>query len=134
MTGQYKKQDGNGFSLIEVVIAMMIGTIGLLALSGMLTRVMVNNTMSTDIAISTSLARQKIEQVKLTEYNYVVDQTEPNLDENGRTVSGGKYTRVTTVKDNEAAFNTKTVYVAVYFSPGAADSLKKCVITTIIYP
>ena len=52
----------------------------------------------------------------------------------GRQVTSGRYTRITEVKEGEAAFNTKTVDVMVYFSPTMEDTLKKALVSTIIYP
>ena len=134
MIRRRKKTNVRGFTLVEVVIAMLIGTVGLLALSGILVKVMTTNQRATDISIATALARQKIEQIKLTEYNSVNSQDEYSLDENGRERSGGKYTRLTRVTENAAGFNTKTVDVTVYFSPSIADTVKKAVVSTIIYP
>ena len=129
-----KRLNSKGFSLVEVVIAIMIGTVGLMALSGILVKVMTTNQMATDITIATALARQKIEQIKLTDYNYVVNEEENNLDANGNVISGGKYTRITQVTENAAGFNTKTVDVTVYFSRSETDTEKKAVVSTIIYP
>ena len=129
------RPDRKGFTLVEVVVAIMIGTIGLLALSGLLIKITVSNTRATDITIATALARQKIEQIKLVDYNYVVDEDENNLDANGNVVTGGgKYTRETRVTANVAAFNTKTVDVTVYFSPSKEDPIKKAIVSTVIYP
>ena len=128
------RPDRKGFTLVEVVVAIMIGTIGLLALSGLLIKITVSNTRATDITIATALARQKIEQIKLTDYNYVVDEDENNLDANGNVVTSGKYTRETRVSPNVAAFNTKTVDVTVYFSPSKEDPVKKAIVSTVIYP
>jgi len=129
-----KRPDKKGFTLAEVVIAIVIGTIGLMALSGILIKVITTNQLATDVSIATALARQKIEQLKLTDYTYVVDEDENGLDASGNVTSGGKYTRQTRIAENEAAFNTKTVTVTVYFSPSMADTLKKAVVSTIIYP
>jgi uncharacterized protein (TIGR02598 family) len=123
-----------GFSLVEITVALAIGAIGLLALSGIIVYTVNSNRYATDISIATALARQKIEQIKLTEYNYVVDQTEYNLDQNGSQVTSGRYSRVTDVRENEAGFNTKTVDVTVYFSPTMEDTVKKAIVSTIIYP
>ena len=123
-----------GFSLVEITVALAIGAIGLLALSGIIVYTVNSNRYATDISIATALARQKIEQIKLTEYNYVVDETEYNLDPNGNRVTSGRYSRVTDVRENEAGFNTKTVDVTVYFSPTMEDTVKKAIVSTIIYP
>lgn len=123
-----------GFSLVEITVALAVGAIGLLALAGIIVYTMNANRDATDISIATALARQKIEQIKLTEYNYVVDETEYNLDPNGNQVTSGRYSRVTDVRENEAGFNTKTVDVTVYFSPTMEDTVKKAIVSTIIYP
>ena len=125
-----------GFSLVEVTVALVIGSIGLLALAGILTYAMQSNRRATDISIATALARQKIEQIKLTEFNYVVDETETDLNENGVDVPGetGKFTRVTEITDDAYGANTKLVDVTVYFSPSEMDTLKQAVVSTIIYP
>lgn len=127
-----RRSGKKGFSLVEITVALAIGAIGLLALSGIIVHTVNINRYSTDISIATALARQKIEQIKLTEYNDVSSENEYSLDQNGNTVTSGRYTRMTTVA--ETGSNTKTVDVTVYFSPSMADTLKKAVVSTIIYP
>ena len=123
-----------GFSLVEITVALVVGSIGLLALAGIIVYTTNANRYATDISIATALARQKIEQIKLTEYNYVEGGTEYSLDQNGNPITGGRYTRVTEVLDDEPLENTKTVNVSVYFSPTMEDTLKKALVSTIIYP
>jgi len=129
-------KNDRGFSLVEVTISLVIGAIGLMALSGVLMYTMQSNRNATDITISTALARQKIEQIKLTEYNYVTGGTETDLNQNGVTVSGetGRYIRVTTVETDEAGPNTKTVTVTVYYGGSVSNDAKRAQISTIIYP
>ena len=129
-------KNDRGFSLVEITISLVIGAIGLLALSGVLMYTMQSNRNATDISISTALARQKIEQIKLTEYNYVVESTETGLDQNGVSVAGaeGKYIRVTEVAADEAGTNTKTITVTVYYGGSISNDAKRAQITTIIYP
>lgn len=129
-------KNDRGFSLVEITISLVIGAIGLLALSGVLMYTMQSNRNATDISISTALARQRIEQIKLTDYNYVVDGTETGLDQNGKSIAGaeGKYIRVTEVATDEAGPNTKTVKVTVYYGGSVSNDAKRAEITTIIYP
>lgn len=129
-------KNSRGFSLVEVTISLVIGAIGLLALSGVLIYTMQSNRMATDISISTALARQKIEQIKLTEYNYVTGSTETGLNQNGVRVAGeeGKYIRVTTVATDAAGPNTKTITVTVYYGGNTSNDAKRAQISTIIYP
>lgn len=125
-----------GFSLVEVTIALVIGSIGLLALAGILVYSMQSNRMATDLSIATSLARQKIEKIKLTGYNYVVDETENDLDAGGVSISGqiGRYIRVTEVTVDAAGPNTKTITVTVYYGGDTSNDARRAQIKTIIYP
>jgi prepilin-type N-terminal cleavage/methylation domain-containing protein len=125
-----------GFSLVEVTVALVIGAIGLLALSGILTYTIQSNRQATDISIATSLARQKIEKIKLTDYNYVVSETESDLDANGVYLVGqaGRYIRVTGVVANAAGPNTKTITVTVFYGGDTSNDARRAQITTIIYP
>lgn len=127
-------RDRQGFSLVEVMIAIVIGSVGLLALAGLLANVMSTNRRATDISIATALARQKLEQIKLTPYNNVSSQVETSLNPNGEQVGGGRYIRMTQVTENAAGHNTKTVSVSVFFSETPSDTMKRAVLTTIIYP
>lgn len=129
-------KNDRGFSLVEITISLVIGAIGLLALSGVLMYTMQSNRDATDISIATALARQKIEQIKLTDYNYVVETTETGLDPNGVSIAGeeGKYIRVTEVAVDEAGTNTKTITVTVYYGGSISNDAKRAQITTIIYP
>ncbi len=132
-TGRLRGREG--FSLVEVMLALMIGSVGLLALAGVLTYVLRSNREATDLSIATALARQRLEQVKLTEYNYVQDLHEYYLNENGvMDVQGGKYNRVTEVLVDQPAHNTKTVKVTVYYSPHMMNPERKAEVSTIIYP
>ena len=125
-----------GFSLVEITVALVVGAIGLLALSGILTYTMQSNRQATDISIATSLARQKIEKIKLTDYNYVINETENDLDANGVYTAGqiGRYIRVTDVVANAAGPNTKTITVTVFYGGDTSNDARRAQIKTIIYP
>jgi len=83
-----------GFSLIEVLIAMAIFSIGILAVAALVLSTTRNNTNGNILTQATMLARAKIEEKKraadagaLT----VGTETETNIDDQG--TSGGIYTR-----------------------------------------
>ncbi len=129
-------KSSRGFSLVEITVALVIGAVGLLALAGILAYSMQSNRQATDISIATSLARQKIEKIKLTDFNYVVNETENDLDPNGVYTPGqaGRYIRVTDVVTNAAGPNTKTITVTVYYGGSMSNDAKRAQIKTIIYP
>ncbi|HIE65107.1 MAG: prepilin-type N-terminal cleavage/methylation domain-containing protein [Nitrospira sp.] len=68
----------NGFTLIEVMIAMVILSLGLLGTLGMIATSIRGNAFSQQISIATSLATDKIEEMKNETYT-VLDQIPPPI-------------------------------------------------------
>jgi len=84
-----------GFSLIEVLIAMAIFSIGCLAVGTMILGTTRNNTNGNILTQATMLARAKIEETKrAADAGTLTDgqETETNIDEQGN--PGGIYTRI----------------------------------------
>ena len=59
----------NGFTLIEVMIALVIMLIGMLGVMGMQYYAVTGNTSSREMRIATSLSQDLIEQLKTTPYD-----------------------------------------------------------------
>lgn len=55
-----------GFTLIEVLIAMLIGTVGLLSLTALQTHALWNNCFANRLTQATHLARSKMEQLNVS--------------------------------------------------------------------
>ncbi len=101
-----------GFTLIDALMAILIISIGLLAMAQLLYGVMGTNESSTRITEATTLAQDKIEELKNTSYASIAAGSTPeaNIDAQGN--SGGNYTR-TTVVDDATLSNMKIIDVAV---------------------
>ena len=54
-----------GFSLVECVIAMVLLTVGFMGICGLLTTCVKQETLSTNLATANSLARSKMEELKV---------------------------------------------------------------------
>ena len=92
----------NGFTLIEVLIAIAVFSIGILAVASLQLANTKNNTTANIMTQATMLARAQIEQLKNEDITTSPDLTvgnhnDPNnpIDENG--AAGGIYTRTWTV-------------------------------------
>ena len=81
----------NAFTLLEVLIALGILSIGLLAIIGMLITTIKGNAGSKNLATATFLAEQKIEELKGAGFGNRSNGSETNIDPNGR--RGGIFTR-----------------------------------------
>ncbi len=96
----------SGFTLIEVMIAMMILTVGLLGVAGVVTAVINGNKLSEGITMATTLAQDKLEEMKDTNYD--------SLGSNSDTQQS-IYTRTWTTTADSPAAGMKTIQVTVQF-------------------
>jgi prepilin-type N-terminal cleavage/methylation domain-containing protein len=104
------KQDG--FTLLELVIAMGLFASGLLGLTLLTSSLMANNMTARHHAAATQLAQNKIEMIRQNAYSGIIDGTEPKMDASG-TFGSGVFTREVTVEENEdPAFKQVTVTVS----------------------
>ena len=98
-----------GFTLIEVLIAMAIFSIGILAVGTLVLSTTRNNTGSNILTQATMLARSKIEEKKREvdagTFSGVDDPTEYNIDSQG--LPGGIYTRECNVSSAGSAWQVE---------------------------
>ncbi len=99
--------DSSGFTLIEVLIAIIVLVIGLLGVAGMATTVITGNTLGREITTATTLAQDKIEELKSADYANITT---------GSDTRESVYTRTWTVTADSPVAGMKTVNVAVAFS------------------
>jgi Tfp pilus assembly protein PilV len=97
-----KRRGPRGFTLVEVMMAMLIAMVGLLGLLA-ITLVMGRGSMYTrNLSEASLLVQTKIEEIQSQANVTVAPATPPNgatvevLDNLGRVVSGGQFTRTTT--------------------------------------
>ena len=101
--------DSNGRTMIEVLIAMTLFTIGFLAIGTMLFSTVRNNTVSNNITQATMLAREKIEFLK----TLPVTQMEKHCsDDLGAEYLNGRFKRVCDV-DTSFSNTAKTIEITV---------------------
>lgn len=99
-----------GFTLIEVLVAVFILTIGLLGTAGLTTGIIRGNHYSKNITSATAAAQSQLESVKSSGYANAVAANFPT-----ETVSMGGMTfnRATTITSDSPAANMKTIAVVV---------------------
>jgi len=97
-----------GFTLIEVLIAMLILAIGLLSLATLATTVINGNAFSNKMTTATTRAQDKMEQLKNSSY--------ASLSSGGPETIQSIYTRQWTVTNDSPAANMKKIQVKVTWS------------------
>ena len=115
-----KLHDNNsGFTLIEVLVAMVILSVGLLGTAALITGIINSNKLSNRITTATVLAQDKMEEIKRIGYS---SENEP------RAVLSSPYNNyereVTGLDVESPAANMKTVTVTVYWESSKSVSLQ----------
>ncbi len=124
-------KNNKGFTILEVLVAISILTIGLLAVASMQVSAIRGNNLSTKVTCALALAEDKMEYLLGLDYNDPslqdrvlgnnadlstitsgsVDYEEPNIDEAG--AEGGLYRRIWNISDDDPEPNNKAITVIV---------------------
>lgn len=100
----------NGFSLIEVLVALVILSIGMLGLSRASVSLTSVNAINADRIVAASLIQDRLEAIKRAGYRATVTSY---TEEYGTIANYSGYRRATTMALNTPATNMKTVTVTV---------------------
>ncbi|MEI8173706.1 MAG: prepilin-type N-terminal cleavage/methylation domain-containing protein [Deltaproteobacteria bacterium] len=113
-----------GFTLIEVMIAIFLLAVALLGLASVTTSVIKGNSSSQTLTTATTLAKDKMEELKATSFTALSTTGSPDYASADGTVqasaSGSYYTRTWGV----AGTDPKTITVIVTWSFGRTVELK----------
>lgn len=122
-------EEKNGFTLIEVLIAIAVFSVGILAVASMQLWNTKNNTSGNIMTQATMLARAQIEQLKnVADVTTLTNGTDPNLiDESGN--PGGIYARSWTVTNPLGGNTSRLIEVTVNWNRRGQN--RSVVLTTI---
>lgn len=113
-------KNNDGFTLIEIMIAVFLLTTALLATVALTTTIIKSNALSQTATTATTLAKDKIEDLKATAYASLSGGTD-SWNAAG-TASGTYYTRTWTVTGTSP--NPKTITVTVNWPGNRSRQLK----------
>lgn len=117
-----------GFSLIEVLIGIVVLTIGLLGMLSLLIGIINGNKFSRDMTTATVLAKNKLEQIESLGY-YGISSTDTVESENYGSISNyPAFKRTTSIDTDNPASNMKKVAITVYWDSDAHS----CALQTIV--
>ena len=102
---RHRPISSRGFTLVEVLVAILILSIGLLAMVGMIGVAIQASAFSSKMSLATRSAQEKLEEIKSTPYANVTAGSEAE-DADG-------LTRSWTVADDTPIVNTKTIQATV---------------------
>jgi type IV pilus assembly protein PilV len=114
MTSKSLISTEEGFTLIEIMIALVVMSIGLTALAAVQISAIQGNAFSKRMTTVVSIADEKLEQIKSSSYVDIVSESSTQI-----TQSNMNFTRQVTVTNNSPLANTKTINVTVNWSEGS---------------
>ena len=103
-------RDKKGFTLLEVMITMLISTIGLLGLASMQVMAIKGNSFGQQMTVASTLAQNQLEEMRQNA-GALADGEDTVTDHNGIT-----YTRTWTVTPNTPQTNMNTVLINVVWT------------------
>ena len=117
----------SGFTLLEVLIAISILTVGLLGVAQMQIMGIQGNYFSGNTTAALALAEEQMEGLLGISYANVISGNDGNnpIDETGQ--AGGIYTRTWVVANNTPITDTKTVTVSVSWDNASHQISLSCI-------
>jgi len=112
----------SGFTLIEVMIALVILAVGLLALMTMQIVSIRANAFSSEMTYASMLAQSRLEQIRNMSYDSVQTINPDEIVSADATTKGISYTVRRTVATDSPAADMKTITLTVYWKGSPAGS------------
>jgi len=112
---QRVRQSEGGFTLIEVLVAIVILSIGLLGMASLTIGIIKGNKLSNDLTTATTLAQDKMEQIRNSGYSALPSSDTTDTEDYGEIPDYPQYKRVRDTDVDAPATNMKTVTVTVYW-------------------
>ena len=114
----------SGFTLIEVLIAIVILSVGLLGMAALTVGVINGNKFSNELTTATTLAQDKMEVIRLDGYSDVATEAKAPCDS-----PYAEYDREVSVSNDTPATNMKTITVKVYWDSDDHNVELKTILT-----
>ncbi|OGP81481.1 MAG: hypothetical protein A2Z08_05145 [Deltaproteobacteria bacterium RBG_16_54_11] len=118
----FLRRQSQGFTLIEVMIALVILASGLLALMTLQIVSIRANAFSSEMTYAGMLAQRRLEQIRNTAYDSITPGTVTDTVDPSDKTKGMKYTVETKVDNNTPATDMKTVTLTIKWTGSPAGS------------
>jgi Tfp pilus assembly protein PilV len=130
LTSLIKSRLSPGVTLIEVFVALIILTSGLLGIAGLTAATIRGNFFSKNVTSATAIAQTQLDAVENAGYFNVNTTNFPSTAVN-LTMGGVTFARTTTITTSSPGANMKTILVAVTWNE-AANAARSVSLSTIL--
>ena len=111
--------NNKGFTLIEIMVAIVILSVGLLGMASLTVGIIKGNKFSSNLSTATVLGQDKMEDIRRLGYSGT-SATTTTVTENYNTITDyGEYKRVTETTIDSPAAGMKTILVTTYWDSDA---------------
>lgn len=108
----------DGWNLIELMIALLIISVGLLGTAGLLSSIIRGNQISKNVTIATILAKDQIEYLSSRPYSELPSEDATETEDYNSIADYPTFKRVTRTYVDDPDINMKRVVVEVYYPAG----------------
>lgn len=115
----HRLRNPRGFTLLEILVALVILTLGLLGVAGLMAGIMQGNSFSNKVTTATTLAQDKLEDIRKLGFRGT-PATDTTVTENYNSIAGYRfYKRVTSIDVGNPSANMKLATVTVFWDSDA---------------
>jgi len=114
----YTELNDRGFNLIEVLVAMVILSVGMLGTASLIAGIVRANQASRNVTTATTLAQDKMEEIVKSGYAGISSTNTSVPEDYGSMPGYANYRRVTTIAVDTPGVKMKTVTVQVSWKTG----------------
>ena len=121
-------QDNRGFTLLEILVAVIVLSIGMLGMAGLTTGIMRGNLRSMRMTTAMTLAQQKMETIRGLGHSGTPMMDNTATEDYNSIANHQSYKRVTSIKVAKPAVGMKTVTVTVLWDGDARSTFLKTIL------
>ncbi len=123
-----KSRNEKGFTLLEILIAITVLSIGLLGMAGLTTNIIHGNMLSKKVTTATTLGQDRMEHFRRLGYS-ATPTADTTTTENYNSIANfSSYKRVSFIDVNSPSAGMKTITVTVYWKSNAESVALKTIL------
>ena len=116
-----KSRNEKGFTLLEILVALSILSIGLLGMAGLTTSIIHGNTLSRKVTTATTLGQDRMEHFRRLGYSTTPTADTTTTEDYNSIPDYPFYKRVSFIDVNSPSAGMKTITVTVYWNSNAGS-------------